>query len=145
MKHVLLPDHIPTNKYVLAFAGVNPITFTSVGALEEEIDKVDLPDRTSASGGRTKPIEFDVKVPAHHGVEVAAMENWLAEGQDPVSPGYKKTGTLSMISLSGALSFVGTLVGVWNFKRGTPELEMNSDGDLSEITYSLCTDQFLPA
>lgn len=145
MKHVLLPDHIPTNKYVFTVAGLPPITFTSVGALEEEIDKIDLPDRTAASGGRTKPVEFDVKVPSHHAVEIAAMEAWYEEGQDPVSPTYKKVGTLAMISLTGAQQYVATLIGIWNYKRGTPELEMNSDGELTEITYSLCTDQVIKA
>lgn len=145
MKHVLQPDHIATNKYVLAMTGLPPITFTSVGALEEEIDKVDLPDRTSASGGRTKPVEFDVKVPAHHKVEVEAMENWYEEGQDPVAVSYKKTGTLSFISISGAQQYVVTLVGVWNYKRATPEGEMNGDGEMAEITYTLCTDQVLKA
>lgn len=145
MKHVLQPDHIPTNKYVLSVAGLPPITFTSIGALEEEIDKVDLPDRTAASGGRTKPVEFDVKVPAHHEVEVAAMETWYEEGQDPVAPSYKKTATLNMISISGAVQYVVTLIGCYCFKRATPELEMNSDGEMVEITYSLCTDQILRA
>ena len=144
MKHVLLPDHIPTNKYALAVAGLGNITYTSVGALEREIDKVDLPDRTSASGGRTKPLEFEVKVPAHHLEEIALMDDWHEQGQDPVDPNYKKTGTLSMISISGLQRYVGTIVQLWVQKDATPELEMNSEGDMAEKTYTMCADDFLP-
>lgn len=145
MKHVLLPDHIPTNKYALAVAQLGAdITFTSVGALEREIDKVELPDRTAASGGRTKPIEFEVKVPAHHLDEIAIMDKWIEDGQDPVDPNYKRTGTLSMISISGLGRYVGTLVGLWAQKDATPELEMNSEGDMAEKTYTMCCDDFLP-
>ena len=138
MKHVLLPDHMPVNKYELAVAGIPTITFTTVGALEEELDKIDLPDRTAASGGRAKPVEFDVKVPMHHVEEIAAMEAWYEEGQDPVSPGYQKTGALSNLSLSGLSRFMTTLYKLWVFKRATPELDMNNDGDMAEKTYTMC-------
>lgn len=145
MKHVLLPDHIPTNKYSFVVAGLGgTITATSVGALEREIDKVELPDRTAASGGRTKPIEFEIKVPAHHLEEIALMDNWLEQAQDPVDPNYKKTGTLSMISISGLQRYVGTLIQLWAQKDATPELEMASEGDLAEKTYTMCCDDFLP-
>jgi len=117
MKHVLQADHMPVNKYELAVAGIPTITFTSVGALERELDKIDLPDRTSASGGRSKPIEFDVKVPLHHLEEIAAMDNWVSEGEDPVTPGYRKTGALSFVSLSGLKRYMTTLYNLWTFQR----------------------------
>lgn len=145
MKHILQPDHIPTNKFTLVVAGLGTtITFTSVGSFEREIDKVDLPDRTAASGGRTKPIEFEVKVPTHHLIEISEMDRWHEEGQDPVSPTYKKAGTVMMTSISGVQQYVGTLLGLWVSKDSTPELEMNAEGDMSEKTYTLSADDFMP-
>ena len=145
MKHVLLPDHIPTNKYNLVIAGLGgTITVVSVGSLEREIDRVELPDRTAASGGRTKPFTFDVKVPTHHAEEIALMDQWAEDCQDPVSPDYKKTGTLSKISISGLSRYVVTLIGLWVQKDTTPDLEMNEEGSMSEKTYTMSCDDFLP-
>jgi len=143
LKGVLLEDHIPLSNYELAIAGIVPIIFTSVGAIELELDTVDLPDRTKASGGRTKPGEIEVKVPLHHVVEIAAMDTWLEEGQDPVLPTYKKVGTLSGLSLSGLITQTFTMIGLFNRKKMTPEFVMENDGELSENTYSLSWDDIL--
>ena len=89
MKGVLAPDHIPKNKYELRVRGLPPITFTAVSGLEEELDKVDLPDRTGASGGNTKNGEFTARMPTHHTTERIALEAWFAECQDPVPRTYK--------------------------------------------------------
>ena len=140
MKGVLAPDHIPKNKYTLRVLGLPPITFTAVGGLEEELETVDLPDRTRASGGNTKPIEFTVRVPTHHVVERIAMENWYQEGKDPVLPTYKKVGTLTKRSLSN-IAFVSYIItGLFISDRKTQDLEMENEGELDEIEYTLSGD-----
>jgi len=75
MKGVIHPDHIPRNKYQLLVDGMPDFTFLNVGNLEEELETVDLPDRTTASGGNTKPIEFTASIPTHHSEERIAMES----------------------------------------------------------------------
>ncbi|NIY18207.1 MAG: hypothetical protein GWM98_26755 [Nitrospinaceae bacterium] len=143
LKFAIQPDHIPVNNYRLIINGLQPITFVSIGALEKEMDKVDLPDRTTASTGRTKPGETEVKVPAHHQIEVQQLESWFVEGKDPISPTYKKTGTLTMYSGTRLTTSVMTLIGAWISKGATPDLEMNDDGEMAVLTYTLCWDDIL--
>jgi hypothetical protein len=118
LKFVIEPDHIPVNNYRLLIVGLTPITFTSIGSLERELDWTELPDRTQASTGRTKPGETEVKVPMHHTVQINAMEQWYQEGQDPISPTYKKTGTLTAYSGTTLINKTFTLIGVFNCKEG---------------------------
>lgn len=143
LKFVIQPDHIPVNNYRLQVVGLQPITFTSIGALEKEIDSVDLPDRTSASTGRTKNGETEVKVPEHHLVEVQQMETWYQEGKDPVSPTYKKTGTLTVYSGTTLIQKTYTLIGCYISKGATPDREMNDDGEMAVLTYTLKWDDII--
>lgn len=141
-KFVIEPDHIPINNYRLSTVGLPPITYVSVGAFEKELDSVELPDRTQASTGRTKPGETEVSVPMHHAVQVAAMNVWYIEGQDPISPGYKKTGT--MVYYSGTLlrQMVITIIGLFVQKEGTPDVEMNDDGEMAVMKYTMKWDDW---
>ena len=142
LKGKIQSGHIPKNKYTLQIIGLPVITFTSVGSLDEEIEKVDLPDRTVASGGQKKATKVNVKVPAHHTVQILAMEAWFKEGQDPVSPTYKKSGILTQQTIHSAAGKRGyMLVGVWNMKRTTPELTLANPGEESEVEYELSIDQ----
>lgn len=141
MKGVIAPDHIPKNKYQLLVSGLPPITFTAVGGLEEELETVDLPDRTRASGGNTKPVEFTVRMPTHHVTERIAMENWYAECQDPVLPTYKKVGTLVKQSISSLATVAYILQGLFVSKRATQDLEMENEGELDEIEWTMSADQ----
>lgn len=143
MKGVILPDHIPLSKYRFNVAGLPEILFTSFGAMEQELDTADLPDRTKASGGRTKAGETEVKLPMHHQVQVAAMESWFAEGSDDVDPSYKKVGTLSGISLSGLIRQTFTVFGCFLNKRTTPEFSLDNEGELAEMAYNMCWDDIL--
>ena len=143
MKGVLQPDHIPQNKYALFVQGLPPIIFTAVSGLEEELDKVSLPDRTFASGGRTKEFEFTVKQPTHHTAERMAMEAWYEEGKDPVALTYKKPGTLVKQSLSGTNIVMYILQGLFVCKRNTNDLEMNNDGELDEIEWTIACDSVI--
>ena len=144
MKHVIEADHIRTNKYRVDVVGL-PVSITpvSVGGIERETDSVDLPDRTSASGGREKQGEFDISVPAHHHTEIAAMNAWREEAIDPVSPTYKKAVTVTALSGTGANSLLRDLNGVWVPKDGTPDMEMDGDGEMAVIKYTLKWDSTL--
>jgi len=143
MKFAIQPDHIPVNKYALLVAGLPPITLTSIGSFNEELDTVDLPDRTKATGGRTKPGDTELKLPMHHVVEAAAMDLWYSEGQDPVSPIYKKVATLNCLSNTGIIIRTFTIIGLFLNSRQTPDLEMGNDGDMAELTYGACWDDVL--
>jgi len=142
-KFVILPDPIQVSNYSLQVVGLPKLTPTSIGALEQELDKVDLPDRTTVSGGRTKAGEFEMKIPLHHTQEIAAMKTWFAEAQDPQSPTYKKTGTLIVESGSKINRSVITLIGLWVSKKAIPDLEMNNDGDMAEATFTMAYDDLL--
>lgn len=145
MKGTIEPDHIPVNRYQLIVAGfpaqLNP---TEISGMEEEIGKVELPDKTVASGGRPGPSEFTMAIPAHHDLEIAACEAWFAEGQEPVSPTYKKAAILLMRSLTGNKFRVRTIIGAWISKRTDPDLEQENDGDMATIEYTVSVDRILP-
>jgi hypothetical protein len=140
IKGVIEPEHIAVNKYELAVIGLPPLTPTSIGGLEQELETVTLPDRTVASGGNTKALETTIAIPAHHRVEIAAMEKWCIDGEDPVAPDYKKAATLIMkrISIKDGLAF--SLTGVFAKKKKTPDLEMSNEGDMAVIEYTLSID-----
>lgn len=146
MKGTIKPNHIPVNKYLLKILTLPDITPTKISGLEEELETTDLPDRTRATGGNTKSSEITITIPLHHTVEQAAMEVWFQECQDPVSPTYKKAGTLLMkpISDSGK-PVVRTLVGVFVSKRKDPDLEMMNDGEMAVVEWTLSIDQIKPA
>ena len=144
IKGVILPDHVPVNKYQLIVAGLPPLLFTAIGGIEEEIDAVDLPDRTPQTGGRKKPIEFEVTQPMHHNLERAAMELWFVECQDPVSPLHKKIGTLTMFSGTLFNQPSWTLLGLWVSKRALPDLDLDNDGEMATIVWTLKASEMLP-
>jgi hypothetical protein len=144
MKAVIQPDHIPLNKFELIVLGLPPFTFTALSGLEEELDVVDLPDRTVASGGRTGPVEIEVMLPAHHIAEQAAMELWFQESQDPVLPTYKKPGTLLITSISGGTVRSFSMPDLFPSKRTIPDFEFDNDGELAEIGWTLRASDVLP-
>lgn len=144
MKGQILPDHIPTNKYELVITGLPPVTPVEVGGIEDEVQTTELPDRTRASGGNRGPTEFTIAIPAHHSVEIAAMEIWFREGQDPVLPTYKKPGILLFKSISGDNTPGFTLVGAFVSKRETPDLEMAAEGEQVNWTYTISVDDLIP-
>ena len=143
LKGEINAGHIARNKYSLQVIGlaVPEVTFTSIGSLEEEIEKATLPDRTAASGGQKPPLEVEVRVPAHHDVEISAMETWYIEGQDPVSPTYKKTAVLNQFNIHGVVTRSYTLTGVWNMKRATDDVSFENEGEMATHGYTLSIDE----
>lgn len=144
MKGNIDPDHIPLNKGQLIVLGLPDFTFLTIAGLEEELDVVDLPDRTKASGGRSGPVEFTVTLPAHHEVQRIAMEIWYQEGKDPVTPTYQKPATFLASSITGnrtlSYSFPDLFVG----KRTVPDFDADNDGELAAIEYTLHASDMFP-
>jgi len=143
-KGAIKGDHIPVNKYLFLIAGLPPITVTKISGIEEEIERTELPDRTRATGGHKKPVEFEIEVPMHHTIEQLAIELAYREGQDPVSPTYKKIGTLSGISGTGKISRSFSLLGVWFTKRGLPEFDMKNEGEMASVKWGVSADDIVP-
>jgi hypothetical protein len=141
IKSVILADYIQNNKFTLAVPGLPAFTLLSLGGIEEELDNVDLPDRTTQTGGRTKPFEFDIAIPMHHSVEMKAMESWYEECKDPVSPTHKKLGTLTMFSQSNLTQISYMLDGLFPQKRGLPDLDLDSDGEMAMVTWTMKGDE----
>jgi len=144
MKSVLQPDHIPVNKYELLVLGLPSLMFTEISGIEEELQVVELPDRTVASGGNTGPVEFTAMLPMHHLAEQAAMELWYSESQDDVSPLYKKAATLIHKSISGQVLRTYSLVNIFPSKRGLPDLEMANEGEMAQVEWTFRADDILP-
>lgn len=144
MKGVIDQDHIPLNKFQLVVLGLPEFTFTTLAGLEEELDVVDLPDRTVVSGGRTQSVEFTVMLPAHHLVQQLAMEAWFQEGQDPVTLTYKKPGTMIMTSISGAIVRSFSMPDMFVSKRVIPDFDFDDDGELAQIEWTIRASDVLP-
>lgn len=142
MKGVILEDHIPLNKFILSVSGIGvDLIFTTVSGIEEELDSVEMPDRTVATGGRTKPVEFTAMLPLHHETEQAAMEEWFAQthgdGREPsVNLDYKRTGTLRLPSISGIIQVSFVLDELFPCKRGLPDFEMESEGEMAQVEWT---------
>lgn len=144
MKGAIRPNHIAVNKYTFLVLGLPPLTPTKISGIEEELEAVDLPDRTKASGGNTKAVEFTIMLPMHHTIEMAAMEAWFRESQDPVLPTYKKAATLLMLPIGPGIPRTRSLIGVFPTKRKDPDLEMKNEGEMAEVEWTISADQVLP-
>jgi len=144
MKGAIQGDHIPVNKYQLLVLGMPPLTFTEVSGIEEELEVAELPDRTVASGGNTKAIEFTGKLPMHHLAEQAAMELWFSSAQDPVLPTYKLPATLVHQSITGNVLRTYSLLGLFPSKRALPDLEMANEGEMAAVEWTFRADDILP-
>lgn len=140
MKGQVLPDHAPMNYYELIFSGLVPLFPVTVSGLDYVMDRVELPDRTAASGGEPGTVEFDIQIMAHHTGEMAAMEAWFKEGQHPVSPLYKKTGTLILKHNSGGVARSFELTGCFTTGREVPGLDKANEGEAVMVTWHMSCD-----
>ena len=138
-------NHVPVNQFTLTVNGIGGGTyfFTEISGIEKEVQAVDLPDRTKASGGNSLPQEFTGKTPLHHTAERAKLETWFKEGQCPVSAGYKKTATLIHKALDGTNQGKYTISGLWIMKRKLPDLDTTNDGEMAVIEWSFSSDNIV--
>lgn len=140
LQGTLEPNHVPVNNYVLRTEGVSHF-FSEISGIEEEIQAVDLPDRTKATGGNVLPKEFTAKTPLHHATTRAGLEAWYQEGQCPVSATYKKTGTLIHKDITSATNGQYSLSGLWIMKRKLPDLDKSNDGEVAMIEWTFSCDR----
>jgi len=143
-KGTIQPDHMPLNKGRLMILGMPELTLVESSDIEEALTRVVLPDRTAVSGGVKDPVEFDIKIPMHHSVEVAAMEIWYRLNHDPIQGGAKLDGTMMFPSLSDAALKTYSMVGLWPPKRGIPGTAASNEGEMAVLTWGLSADDVLP-
>jgi hypothetical protein len=143
LKGQIKGDHAPLNKFKLLVVGLPEITCVTVSEIPEELNVVDMPDRTVRSGGQTAPVELEIAVPAHHLVEIAALEFWYRQGQDPIDPGYKKVATLIIYTGTG-IPLTHELLNVFIAGRTIPALDMLNEGEMAMKTYTLRADRVTP-
>ena len=140
MKGEVQPDHTPMNFYDLIVSGMSPIYVVTVSGLDYLMDRIDLPDRTAASGGEPGTVEFDIEVMAHHSAEMAALEAWFKEGQHPCTPGYKKIATLILKRNSGVVGRSYELSGLFTLGREIPGLDKANEGEAIKVTWHMSAD-----
>lgn len=144
LKNLINPDHAADNKYELVVVGLPPIIFTEVTGLEDETEMVDMPDKTTQSGGQSLPFEIVGKVPVHHIAEMAALELWLAEGRDPVTPTFEKVGTMVYKTIGNNIAKSYTLLGMKCSKQKMPDVAMKNSGELAVCEWTFKVDEKLP-
>jgi hypothetical protein len=105
---------------------------------------VELPDRTKASGGQSKPVEFTATVPMHHSDEIAAIERWYVASQDPVAPDYKKVGTLVYEPIGFGIPKTFLLRGLFPGRRQVPGMDMSNEGELQQYEVTFHADRIKP-
>lgn len=136
MKQVLQPDHYPRNNFQLKVTGLGDLTLIEMSGIEEELDTVELPDRTFASGGHTKPFEFTFSIPAHHATEVNACKRWFEDCQEPVAEDYKKDATLIITSISGSSTLSFVIEGMFLCKWKNSDNDAANEGELHTIEFT---------
>lgn len=143
MKGQIKAGHIGVNHFEFKVVGLIPITFVNVSGLASETTVVELPDRTQASGGEEMVGELTAELPMHHTAEAIALDAWLQESRDPVSPFYKKPVTVISKDIHGEPKMTHALDGVFISKKETPELDMGNDGEMATLTYTFKYDSMI--
>jgi len=144
LKGIIQPDHASLNQFELFVVGLPRIVFITVSGISEELQIVDMPDRTKASGGQTNPVEFTAQTMMHHLVERLALEAWYKEGQDPVTSTYKKVATLINKSIQGNVKATFTLPGCFIYQRNLPDYDKANEGEPAMIEWGFSADDILP-
>lgn len=146
MKANLNEDHIPINRFQMLVIGTIAPFFTviSLSGIQEELETLEMPDRTWVSMGRTGPVEFSMSIPMHHRDEQGAMELWFQESKDPILPTYKKPAVLTHTSISGGNTVSYVFTDLFPYKRELPSLELGADGEMAVITWHLKASVVIP-
>lgn len=144
IKNVIAADELALNKFKFLVSGIIPVFFTEVRGLETEMENATLPDQTTVSGGRKKVSTFTAKMPAHHLIEVRALEEWLKQSEDPVDPGYKKPATLLFLSKTGSKLKAWNIKGCWCSKEKLPDADLKDEGNMAEVEFTFMADDVKP-
>lgn len=128
------------NKYRVTIEGTDYLAH-EVGAAEQKMRKVELPDGTAASGGRDDHFEFPLLIPHHHEKEFKFFEDWWKSCQDPVLPSAYKTMTVTYINASGTKERAEERLGCWIVGRKTSDLSLDDGSEeMTVIEYTICCD-----
>jgi hypothetical protein len=143
LKGKIQDNHIPLNKFELLIAGLPQITLITTDDIEEQLNVIEMPDRTRRSGGQTSSVEFTGTIPMHHDVQVAALEAWYKQGQDPVQEGYLKAGSMVFYRNDGTPRPF-ELINIWVSGRTIPGGDMANDGEPAMLTFRFEADEVTP-
>jgi len=141
-KGELSAGYIPNNKFLLSVAGlgVSSLVIIEVSGIEQELETVELPDKTVATSGRAGIVEFTIKVPAHESNSIASLNGWFMSCRGSVSTDYKKDGTLALQNTYGETVSSWSISGMFPMKRTLPEMNAAGAGDLSMSEWAFKAD-----
>lgn len=140
IKGELSQGYIPINKFSMVVEGIASMTVIEVSGIEQELETVDLPDKTVATSGRAGTTEFSIKVPAHEDVTMAALDTWWKSCQGDVAMDYKKKATLSLLDTFGLPKANWSISGMFPTKRALPELNAGSEGEMAMAEWTFKAD-----
>jgi hypothetical protein len=112
-----------------------------VSGIEQELETVELPDKTVVTSGRLGVTEFTIKMPAHESTAMAAMDAWwkLCYGTN-TTLGYKKDATLTLLDTYGDSKSTWAISGLFPTKRSLPELNAASEGEMAMAEWTFKAD-----
>ena len=142
-KGAIQPNHIPVNKFRLDILGQPSILFVTISGLEDETEKIILPDRTVASLGNTPAKVFTATIFEHHTIELAFLRVWIQEGKHPVTKFYKKPGVLTKGNVAGKAISIRTMIGMWPFLEKDADLNLANKGDPAMVTFTFSYDKVI--
>jgi len=140
-KGSLSVGYIPVNKFTLSVADVADLKVVEVSGIEQELETVELPDKTVVTSGRLGVTEFTIKIPAHETTAMGAMDVWwkMCYGVNATS-GYKKLATLLLLDTFGATKSSWSITGMFPTKRALPELNAASEGEMAMAEWTFKAD-----
>lgn len=140
-KGALSAGYIPVNKFSLSVADVADLKVVEVSGIEQELETVELPDKTVVTSGRLGVTEFTIKMPAHESTAMDAMDTWwkMCYGTNATS-GYKKDATLLLLDTYGGTKSSWTISGMFPTKRALPELNAASEGEMAMAEWTFKAD-----
>lgn len=140
LKGIIPKDIIAANKFTLAVDG-DEYLITAITGAEETIQVTELPDKTSASTGRTEMSEITIKFPANVDESANFFNTWFQGCKDPVQPNAYKTCVVTAESTTGGTVRTYTYTGVFLKGRKTPDHALEDGGTMTEIEYTASIDE----
>lgn len=142
-KGTVRPGAALANAFELAIPLIGSVTFTRIGALEQNLTTVVMADQTAQTTGKVEPVETEVEQYAHHGSEVLALDAWYAACKAG-TPGHKTQAVLHMRGADNAPVKSFLLDGVLCKGRTIPEHDAAGDGEGQRFTWKLIIDNVIP-